>query len=222
MNEVDLRVYGIVGPEHGRSRDLAEAVRAAAAGGATLVQYRDKASGGRAMVETVRALKRALDGTGVPLLVNDRVDIALAAGADGVHLGQDDMAVEDARALLGRSAIIGLTVKTPAQAGSLTGASIDYACIGGVFATTSKGNPEPPVGLSGLSAIAAQARRAAPGLPIGAIAGIDAGNAASVIGAGADGVAVISAIFGSSDPRIAARALRSAVDSVLAGRGVLK
>ncbi len=141
-----------------------------------------------------RALNEALTSTGLPLLVNDRVDVALAVGADGVHLGQDNMHPADARRLLGPRAIIGLTVKTTDQADELFRLPVDYACIGGVFATVSKNNPAPPVGLDGLSHIAFRARLAG-SLPVGAIAGIDHGNAASVIAAGVGGVAMISALF---------------------------
>ena len=171
------------------------------------------------MVEQARALRRVCEDLGVGLLVNDRADVALAAGADGVHLGQDDLHPGDARRLLGPKAIIGLTVKTPPQADELYRLRVDYACVGGVFATASKVNPEPPVGLDGLSRIAFRVRLAAPGTPVGAIAGIDAGNAAATIGAGADGIAVISALFGAQDVEAAARGLRSTVDRALAARG---
>jgi thiamine-phosphate diphosphorylase len=219
MNAVDLRLYGIADPERAGGRDLASLVWAAVSGGCTLIQYRDKHAPTRLFVEQARALKATLEGAGVPLLVNDRVDVALAAGADGVHLGQDDMHAADARRLLGRSAIIGITIKTPTQADELYRLPVDYACIGGVFATASKLNPEPPIGLDGLGRIAFRARLAAGKLPVGAIAGIDASNAASTIAAGADGIAVISAIFGARDPEQAARELRQAVDHVLAARG---
>src|SRR5262245_26941739 len=104
--KVDLRVYALVDPEHAGGRDLAELARLVAQGGATLVQLRDKRSDTRVMVEHARAVKAALRPFSVPLLINDRVDVALAAGADGVHVGQDDMAAADARRLLGREAMI--------------------------------------------------------------------------------------------------------------------
>jgi thiamine-phosphate diphosphorylase len=221
VNPVDLRLYGIIDPERTGGRDLVDLARAAVAGDCTLLQYRDKRAGGRGLVERARALKRALDGSGVPLLVNDRVDVALAAGADGVHLGQEDLHPRDARRLLGPGLIIGITIKTPTQADELYRLPVDYACIGGVFATDSKDTPEPPIGLDGLGRIAFRVRLASPGLPVGAIAGIDADNAASVIGAGADGVAVISAIFAAADPEARASELRAVVDLTLASRGVM-
>ena len=101
----DLRLYALVDPEHTGGHDLADLTRAVARGGATLVQLRDKVGSTRQMIERARALVAALTGSGVPLIVNDRVDVALAAGAGGVHVGQDDMAVADARRLLGRDAI---------------------------------------------------------------------------------------------------------------------
>jgi len=217
MNPVDLRLYGIIGPANAHGRDLGALVAEAVAGGCTLIQLRDKLSPTRVLVERARSLKAALAGTGVPLLINDRVDVALAAGADGVHLGQDDMDPRDARAILGDRAILGLTLKTPAHAQAMRGLPVDYGCIGGVFATTSKDNPEPPIGLDGLARVVAAGR--ASGVPLGAIAGIDAGNAAHVIGAGADGVAVISALFDAGDPAGAARRLRGIVDAALAARG---
>jgi thiamine-phosphate diphosphorylase len=220
MNLVDLRLYGIIDPERTAGRDPVDLVRQAVAGGATLIQYRDKTSTGRRLVELARALKETLRGTGVPLLINDRVDVDLAAQADGVHLGQDDMHPADARRLLGPEAIIGLTLKTPAHAGELATLPVDYGCVGGVFATLSKANPSPPIGLEGLAAVAAHARRASRG-PMAAIAGIEASNARAVIAAGADGIAVISALFMADDPRAEARRLRSLVDEALAARGTL-
>jgi thiamine-phosphate pyrophosphorylase len=207
----DLSVYAVADVAHTRGRPLADLVEAAVAGGATLVQLRDKTSETRAMVATARALAGVLRGTGVPLIVNDRVDVALAAGADGVHLGQDDMDIADARRLLGPRAILGVTVRTEREARATPLAAADYAAVGGVFATSSKANETPPVGLDGLSALAAILRARRPGLPICAIAGITAANAAGVIAAGADGLAVVSTIFMADDPAAAARALAGAV-----------
>src|SRR5271163_4838799 len=109
---VDLRLNAIVDPERSGGHDLAELARLCAEGGATLVQLRDKHSETRAMVEAARAIKTALAPYAVPFVVNDRIDVALAAKADGVHIGPDDMAVEDARRLLGADAIIGLSIKS--------------------------------------------------------------------------------------------------------------
>jgi thiamine-phosphate pyrophosphorylase len=216
---VDLRLYALVDPEHAGGRDLAELSRLVAQGGATLVQLRDKRSDTRPMVERARAIKAALAPHNIPLLVNDRVDVALASGADGVHVGQQDMAVEDARRLLGPRAIIGLSIKTVAQAEAAPLDLLDYVGVGGVFATSSKDNPNPPIGPGGLARIADVFRqRAAPSFPLCGIAGIDASNAGEAVGAGADGVAVISALSLQADPQAAARALRAVVDAALAQR----
>jgi thiamine-phosphate pyrophosphorylase len=215
----DLRLYAIVDPERAGGRGLADLARRLAADGATLVQLRDKRSETRAMIETARAIKRALAPLGVPLIVNDRVDVALAAGADGVHLGPDDMAVADARGLLGSGALVGLSIKTVDAAETAPVELIDYAGVGGVYATLSKEQKSEPIGTEGFARVAAVLRRRAPGLPVCGIAGIDAGNAAAVIGAGADGVAVISALSLAPDPGAAARGLREVVDAFLAKHG---
>jgi len=215
---VDLRLNAIVDPERANGRALADIARAVVAGGATLIQLRDKHGSTRRMIEEARAVKAALGGTGVPLVVNDRVDVALVAEADGVHVGQDDMRVEDARRLLGPKAIIGLSIKTVALAQAAPIGLLDYVGVGGVYATTSKDNPNAPIGIAGLATIVAAFRARRRDLPICGIAGIDAGNAAPVIAAGADGIAVISALSMQADPEAAARALRGIVDAALKAR----
>ena len=125
-------------PAGGRSPELAAA---AVRGGATLVQLRDKASETRALVDEAKAIKRVLAGSRVPLLINDRVDVALASGADGVHLGRDDLDLATARRLLGPRAIIGASSRSRADIEALAFGAIDYVCIGGVFVTASKDNP---------------------------------------------------------------------------------
>ena len=216
---IDLRLYAIVDPQRAGAHALPDLARAVANGGATLVQLRDKLSDTRDLIDEARAIKNALIPSGVPLLINDRVDVALASSADGVHVGQDDMGIEDARRLLGPKAIIGLSIKTIAQAEAAPTDLLDYVGIGGVFATSSKKNPDPPIGIYGLARIAGVFRRRAPKLPLVAIAGIEAGNAADVIAAGADGIAVISALSLQADAAAAARALRGIVDAALAKRG---
>jgi thiamine-phosphate pyrophosphorylase len=212
---IDIRVYALVDPERAGGHALPALASELAAGGATLFQLRDKHGSTRAMVEEARAIKQSLTASGIPLLINDRVDVALAAGADGVHVGQDDMTVEDARRLLGPDALLGLSIKTVRQAEAAPVDLLDYVGIGGVFATTSKDNPDPPIGIEGLTRIAGIFRSRAPKLPLCAIAGIDAGNAGSAVAAGVDGVAVISALSLASDPTDATRALRRVVDTAL-------
>jgi thiamine-phosphate pyrophosphorylase len=215
---VDLRLYAIVDPEHAGGRSLPELARLVASGGATLVQLRDKLSDTRAMVETARAVKAALAPFGVPLLINDRVDVALAAGADGVHVGQTDMAAEDARRLLGPKAIIGLSINTVALAEAAPIDLLDYVGIGGVYATLSKQQKKAPIGVDGLRDIVAVFQRRKRGFPGCAIAGITAANASATIAAGAEGVSVISALSLAPDPAAAAKALRAVVDQALAAR----
>lgn len=219
---VDLRLYGLldVGVCGTDGARLAAMAAEAVAGGCTLLQYREKdIADARAALERIRAIHQAVAGR-APLLVNDRVDLALAAGVEGVHLGQSDLHPADARRLLGDGAIIGLTLKTGTQADELYRLPVDYACIGGVFATTSKDNPDPPVGLDGLNRIVFRARLArGADLPLGAIAGIDSSNVAAVIAAGADGVAVIRALFGAESVEGRARDLRARIDAALGERG---
>jgi thiamine-phosphate pyrophosphorylase len=215
---IDLRLNAIVDPERANGRPLAELARLVVAGGATLIQLRDKLGSTRRMIEEARAIKAVLAGSGVPLVINDRVDVAATSGADGVHVGHDDMPAEEARRLLGPKAIIGLSIKSVALANAAPLDAIDYAGIGGVYATTSKDNPDPPIGVAGLRAIIAALRARKRDFPVCGIAGIGAGNATAVIEAGADGVAVISALSMQPDPEGAARELRGIVDAALKAR----
>lgn len=208
---LDLSLYLVVDPGLCAGRDIAEVAAAAAEGGATIVQLRDKAGATRRLVDAARALKDCLGPRGVPLLVNDRVDVALAAGADGVHVGQQDMEPADARRLLGAEAIVGLTVRSLAEARSVPRDAVDYVSVGGVFKTASKQNPDPPIGTEGLARIAA-----ALDVPLVAIAGITRDTAAEVIRAGVAGIAVVSAVCAAPDPRAAAAELRRVVDAALA------
>ena len=185
------------------ARGILAVVEAAVRGGVTCVQLREKSLDTRAFVERARALKAWLLPLGVPLLINDRVDVALACGADGVHVGQNDMTPEDVRRLM-PGALIGLSVESLAQLAAAERAPVDYYGISPVFATRSKHDAAPALGLDGLRAIRAGTRR-----PLVAIGGINAGNAADVMAAGADGLAVVSALCSSADPAAAARELRA-------------
>jgi thiamine-phosphate pyrophosphorylase len=210
----DLRLYAVLDPARTGGRSLPELAAAAARGGATLLQLRDKRPSTRAVVAAARAVRAALEPYAVPLVVNDRVDVALASGAAGVHLGQDDMAPEDARALLGPAAIVGATVHFAHEADAVDRRFVDYVGIGPVFATGSKADAEKPIGPMGLGALAARLPR----LPCCGIAGVTHANAAAVIAAGADGVAVIADLFMAEDVEAAARNLRRVVDLALASR----
>ena len=173
----------------------------------------------RAMVETARAIKAALAPFGVPLLINDRVDVALAAGADGVHVGQTDMAAEDARRLLGRDAIIGLSIKTGGAGGGRAD-RVSRLCRRSAASTPPprRTNPSRRSASTGSRRIVDVFRRRDPKFPTCAIAGINAANAGATIAAGADGVSVISALSLAPDPTAAAKAMRAVVDEALAAR----
>jgi thiamine-phosphate pyrophosphorylase len=211
---VDIRVYAVLDPARCRGRPLGEMAEAAGRGGATLLQYRDKSASTRGLIEAANEIGRALAPFDVPLLINDRVDVALAVGCAGVHVGSEDMPAADARRLLGADRIVGCTVHSAAEADAVQGGILDYSSVGGVFATASKHNPQPPIGLEGVRALIARL----PDLPVCAIAGIDHRNAAEVIAAGADGIAVISDIFMADDVTAATRRLRGIVDAALGQR----
>jgi thiamine-phosphate pyrophosphorylase len=179
--------------------DLVETARLAVAGGATMVQLRDKHAGTARMVETGRALRQVLAGTGARLIVNDDVEAAIAIGADGLHIGQEDMGAQAARALIGPEMILGLSVETEALAASVDPAVVDYTGVGPVFATPTKPDHKQPIGFGGLARIVS----ASP-VPSVAIGGLKAEHVADVLAAGARGLAVVSAICGTSDPQAAA------------------
>ncbi len=213
MNPVDISLYGIVDPEHCKGRVMDELARISAENGATLIQYRDKISDTRQMIDHANAIAEALSGTGAPFIVNDRVDVALASGAAGVHLGQQDMHVADARRLLGPDAIIGLSIKTLEDAENCPTDVIDYAFIGGVFETRSKTNPT-AIGMHGWKERASIISAKSSSLPLGAIAGIDVTNVSEVIAEGCDGIAVISALYMVDDVAMATRELKSKIEEV--------
>lgn len=196
-------------------RSHVDLARLAAAGGADAVQFREKrAWTTRALVEVAVAIRRALEGTGTALIVDDRVDVAAAAGARGVHLGRDDLDVRTARRLLGPDALIGGTANSLEEALRVAATDVDYLGAGPVFGTRSKAAAAPPLGLDGLRAIVAAA-----GKPVLAIGSVTADRVAEVLEAGAHGIAVISAVVCAPDPAGATRALRDAIDAWLAARG---
>jgi thiamine-phosphate pyrophosphorylase len=163
-------------------------------------------------VALARAIGAALAPHGVPLLINDRVDVALAAVAAGVHVGLTDMLPADARRLLGPDAILGITVHHPDEAAAVAPGLADYAGLGPVYPTASKDPGDPPLGPDGLARLIRGVHAPHPDLPVCGIAGITWANAAAVIGAGADGVAVIADIFMADDVLAAATRLRAVVD----------
>jgi thiamine-phosphate pyrophosphorylase len=202
----DLSVYFVTDPVLCAPLGVVGTALAAVQGGATLVQLRDPQAKGAVLLKTARALVAALAPHGVPLIVNDRPDVALLAGAAGVHLGQDDLPPAQVRAMLGPDALIGLSVTDPQQLGSLDWNAIDHLGAGPVYTTGTKSDAAPALGLEALSAICAASRR-----PVVAIGGIDLSRTPACIRAGAQGVAVVSAIASAPDPQAAARALVGAV-----------
>ena len=154
-------------------------------GGATLLQYRNKSENARQMLSQARELRRILEGA--RLIMNDRADLCLAAGFDGVHVGQEDLSVEGARRVVGEKLWVGVSTHNPEQVRAVTSGSADYVAVGPVFATSSKANPDPVIGLEGVRLARSLTRK-----PLVAIGGITRENCRSVLEAGADAVAVIS------------------------------
>lgn len=185
-----------------RSEEIAEAALRA---GVRVVQVREKEGSARRALEVAMNLRGLTRRHGALLIVNDRLDIAIAVGADGVHLGQDDLPIKLARRLLGRDALVGLSITDAAQLAEGDALQADYLGVGAVFPTGSKGD----AALTGLSLLGA-ARKATPA-PVVAIGGINAANASLAIAAGADSLAVISAITQAADPGRAVEALAAAV-----------
>lgn len=190
-------------------RSLEEVVGAALRGGVAYVQLREKNLSTRMFVEEARVVKQLLASRGVPLIINDRLDVALACEADGVHIGQDDMPYETARRLLGPKAIIGLSVETWADVEAAQKLDVDYLGVSPVFATPTKTDTREPWGLDGLRQIQAANRH-----PLVAIGGINAANAKAVAEAGAPCLAVVSAICSADDPAAAAATLKKILDGV--------
>ena len=197
----DLSLYLIVGPDVTAGRDVTAVALAAVRGGATMVQLRYKA-GASEIMESAREVIEVLRPTGVPVIINDRVDMARALGAQGVHIGQEDTPPAVAREALGEEAIVGVSITHPDQLINVDPEVVDYLGVGPVFPTPSKSDAAPPLGLEALSRIAGSIR-----LPVVAIGGITEANAIDVIRAGADGLAVISAVCAADDPEEAARRL---------------
>lgn len=188
-----------------RGRSLIDIALAAVAGGATMAQLREKTLPTRAFIEEARALKDRLAPLGVPLVINDRADVALAIDADGLHIGQDDMPYAMARALMGPDRIVGLSITALDQLDAEDARAADYLGVGPIFAQATKADAAPPLGLSGLAAARRLTAR-----PLMAIGGVAMDNARALRDAGADGLAVVSAIVAADDPRAATREIAAA------------
>lgn len=206
---LDLGLYLVTDRELCLGRPLPEVVAQAVAGGVNVVQLREKSASTRQFVELGRALLALLAPLGVPLIINDRLDVALAVGAQGAHLGQSDMPVAEARAILGPKALLGLSLETMAQlreAEALPPGSVDYYGLSPIFQTPTKADAGPGWGLAGLGQARAEVD-AGSRRPIVAIGGIGPGNAAAVLRCGANALAVVSAICSAPAPQAASREL---------------
>ena len=202
-----LRLCLVTDRDLSRGRSLTDVVGAAVQGGVTMVQLREKSAPTRVFLEEARALKALLAPQGVPLIINDRADIALAVGADGVHVGQTDMPVDMLRALLGPKAIIGLSITNHKQISSPDAALPDYLGLGPLYLQQTKADAATPLGVEGFRTL-----RAATTKPVVAIGGLKADNSAPVLAAGANGLAVVSGIVGAEDVKAAAAAFMRLFD----------
>ena len=194
-------------------RTVEEVVLMALRGGAACIQLREKDASTRAFVEQAQRIKALMAPFRALLIINDRIDVALAVGADGVHIGQRDMPCGIARRLMGPRALIGLSVETWEDVERAAPLDVDYLGVSPVFETPTKADTKQQWGLEGLNRIRAATRR-----PLVAIGGLNAANAANVIRAGADGVAVVSAICAADDPYQAAQELHDTIQSALEQR----
>ena len=193
-----LRLYLVTDPELCATSGLLETVRAAVQGGVTMVQLREKTATTREFLEEARALKALLAPHRVPLVINDRVDIALAVDAEGIHVGQTDMPVEQVRAVApGR--IVGLSITNAAQMSRADTKLCDYLGVGPLYLQQTKANASTPLGVEGFAKLRAMTDR-----PVMAIGGLKANNSAPVLAAGADGLAIVTGIVSADDPRAAA------------------
>jgi thiamine-phosphate pyrophosphorylase len=192
-----------------RNRPLEDVVLQSVQGGVAYIQLREKDITTRLFVEEARAIKKIMEPYRVPLIINDRIDVALACGAEGVHIGQEDMPFTIARKLMGPKAIIGLSVEDWTDVEKSQKLDVDYIGVSPVFHTPTKTDTKGAWGLSGLAKIKAFSRH-----PLVAIGGINESNARDVIAAGADCIAVVSAICAAPDPAAATRNLKSIIDSV--------
>lgn len=210
MKRETLALYLVTDRGLSLGRDLEEVVLQAVRGGVTLVQLREKELDTREFIALGKRLKAALSGTGVPLLINDRVDVALAVDADGVHIGQSDMPYEIARRLLGPDKIIGLSVETMDEVVAANSLDVDYVAVSPVFSTNTKTDTLTPFGYEGLRRACSLTRH-----PVCGIGGMNGETAGEAIACGADGVAVVSAIVSAPDPMLASKNLKTIIDHEL-------
>jgi thiamine-phosphate pyrophosphorylase len=210
MKREDLSLYLVTDKDLANGRPLEDIVEEAVKGGVSMVQIREKDASSRDFFELAKLVKQILEPYKVPLIINDRLDIALAVDAEGLHIGQSDLPYEVAREILGADKIIGLSVENIAQAKAANSLDVDYIGLSPVFSTQTKNDIAKPLELEGVREIASFTKH-----PSVAIGGINSINTADIIKAGADGVAVVSAIISSSDPKQSSLELRSIVDKAL-------
>lgn len=203
----DLRLMLVTDPRLMEPRGLIETTLAAVAGGVTIVQLRDKVADDSSLLGIAAELARRLAPTRVPLIINDRPSIARAIGAAGAHVGQSDGSAAEARAVLGPDAILGLSVTSADDIGTVDPTLVDYVGLGPIFASPTKADAAPALGVEAMRVIGARLP-----VPHVAIGGINVSNAAAIMTARASGVAVVSAIAAADDPLAAAAALRQAID----------
>jgi thiamine-phosphate pyrophosphorylase len=203
LQNIDYSLYLVTDRGLAKGRSTLEIVKAAVAGGVTCVQLREKDCSTREFIRQAIEIKDFLKARGVPLIINDRVDVAQAVEADGVHLGQTDMPLEIAKKILGGSMIIGISAESLEDALEAEKGGADYLGVSPIFATPTKTDTAPPLGLEGLRSI-----RKAVKIPLVGIGGLNRQNSAAVIQSGGDGVAVVSAIVAAADPAKAAGELK--------------
>jgi len=203
---IDYTLYLVTDRDLSRGRSTLDIVEAAVRGGVSCVQLREKTVSAREFIQEARSIQAFLKACRIPLIINDRLDVALAVGADGVHLGQKDMPLAMARAIVKDTLVIGISVESTADAVTAERDGADYLGVSPIFDTPTKTDTAPALGVKGLQRI-----RQAVSLPLVAIGGLNHHNAAAVIQNGADGVAVVSAIAAADDPRQAAADLRKTI-----------
>jgi thiamine-phosphate pyrophosphorylase len=202
---IDYSLYLVISQNDCQGRDIFSVLDQAVQGGVTLVQLREKTMPTRNLVALAKKMKSFLAQHSIPLIINDRVGVALAVDADGVHVGQDDMHPLDVRPLIGPHRILGLSINSEDQLQEARSLPVDYLGIGPVFSTQTKKDCKPVLGLDGLSLMCRTKH-----IPAVGIGGINAQNAFQVIAAGAEGIAVVSAVCGAGSPQKAAEELRDA------------
>lgn len=207
-DSTDYSLYLVTDRELAGSRPLCQIVEAAIHGGVTVVQYREKCAGTRQMIKEALEIRDLCHAHNIPLIINDRVDIALAVNADGIHIGQEDMPASLARKIIGAEKIIGVSVENTTQAGTAMSEGADYVAASPIYATPTKPDAPHPLGIRGLQEIVRICS-----IPVVAIGGLNTSNTANILQAGAAGIAVVSAIITADNVERTARQLKQIIDA---------